>query len=121
MAELTMDGFVFPAELMLFRKAFFTLEGVLDDISPGFSMAGTMEKYLGRLLLEEIPLRVVTSVLPIPDNSLDYRTLLTNKNVQDLSIYQVMSFWNQAMTTGFSFMGIQTKMIVEFFNGQFFE
>ncbi len=115
MAQLTMEGFVFPSELMLFRKAFFTLEGVLDDISPGFSMAETMENYLGRLLLEEIPLRIVTAVLPISDNSLDYRTLLTNKNVQNLAFYQVMSVWNQAMTTGFSFIGIQTKMITDYF------
>lgn len=113
MAELTLHGFVFPSELMLFRKAFFALEGVLDDVSPGFSMAETMENYLGRLLLAEIPLRIVTGFLPIPDSSLDYRTLLSNRTLGDLSTYQAVSTWNKAMITNSSLIGVQTKLMAD--------
>ncbi len=32
LAQLSFEGFIFPADLMLFRKAVFTLEGVLYDL-----------------------------------------------------------------------------------------
>lgn len=114
MAKVTMAGFVFPSELILFRKAFFTLEGVLADISPGFSMAETMENYLGRLLLAEIPLRIATGFLPIPDRSLYYRTLLSNQTLGDLSFYQTVSAWHKAMMKNSSLIGVQTKMMADF-------
>ncbi len=114
MAELTMEGVVFPSELILFRKAFFTLEGVLADISPGFSMAETMENYLGRLLLAEIPLRVATGFLPIPDRSLYYPTLLSNQTLGDLTFHEAVSAWHKAMMTNSSLIGVQTKMMADF-------
>ena len=44
--QLSFEGFVFPAELMLFRKAIFTLEGVLYDLDPSFDMnAAIVRKY----------------------------------------------------------------------------
>jgi ubiquinone biosynthesis protein len=114
MAELTMEGVVFPSELILFRKAFFTLEGVLADISPGFSMAETMENYLGRLLLAEIPLRVATGFLPIPDRSLYYPTLLSNQTLGDLTFHEALAAWHKAMMTNSSLVGVQTKMMADF-------
>lgn len=114
MAELTMEGLVFPAELILFRKAFFTLEGVLADISPGFSMAKTMEKYLERLLLAEIPLRFATGFMPIPDRSLYYPTLLSNQTLGELSFHEAVSAWQKAMMTNSSLMESQTKMMADF-------
>lgn len=116
MAELTMEGLVFPSELILFRKAFFTLEGVLTDISPGFSMSKTMENYLGRLLLAEIPLRFTTGFLPILDRSLNYRTLLSNQALGDLTFHEAVSVWHNAMITNSSLIGMQTKMVTDFFS-----
>lgn len=113
MAELTMEGVVFPSELILFRKAFFTLEGVLGDISPGFSMAEAMENYLGRLLLAEIPLRVTIGFWPILDRSIYYRSLLSNQMLGDLTFHEAVSAWHQAMITNSSLIGIQTKMMAD--------
>ena len=48
-----LQGISFPSELVLYRKAFFTLEGVLNDIHPGFVMADSVERYLRDLLMEE--------------------------------------------------------------------
>ena len=116
MAELTMEGVVFPSELILFRKAFFTLEGVLADISPGFSMAETMENYLGRLLVAEIPLRVTTGFLPIPDRSLNYKTLISNQTLGDLTFHEAVSAWQTMMMTNSSLIGFQTKMMADVFS-----
>ena len=114
MAELTMEGLVFPSELILFRKAFFTLEGVLADISPGFSMSEAMEKYLGQLLLAELPLRVATGYLPIPDTALYYRTLLSNQALADLTFHEALTAWHKAMISNSSLIGVQTKMMADF-------
>ncbi len=114
MAELTMEGYVFPSELILFRKAFFTLEGVLADISPEFFMAEAVQNYLNRLLLSELPLRIATGFLPIPDKPLYYRTLLSNQTLGDLSFYQLISSWHKAMRTNSSLIEVQTKMMTNF-------
>ena len=55
--KMTMEGLVFPSELVLYRKSFFTLEGVLHDISPDFAMGEAMAGYLATLLLQELPIR----------------------------------------------------------------
>ncbi len=113
MAKVTMEGVVFPSELILFRKAFFTLEGVLADISPGFSMAEALESYLGRLLPAEIPQRITAGFLHIPDKSLQYRTLLSNQALAELSFYQTLSAWQKAMTTNTMLIEFQTKMMTD--------
>ena len=114
MAQVTMEGFVFPSELILFRKAFFTLEGVLADISPGFSMAEALESYLKGLLLAEIPLRITSGFLPIPDKATQYRTLLSNQALGELTFCQTVSTWHHVMNTNNKLIEIQTKMVADF-------
>ncbi|MGB3210211.1 MAG: AarF/UbiB family protein [Desulforhopalus sp.] len=110
MAEMAMLGYVFPADLILFRKTFFTLEGVLADISPGFNMAEALENYLGRLLFEELPLRVSTGFFPLSDSSINYRSLISNQSLGALSFYQAVSTWQNAMKTSFTFVETQAKV-----------
>jgi len=50
-----LKGFVFPPDLMLFRKAIFTLEGVIVDLWPSFDMDAAVMQYLTTLVTREIP------------------------------------------------------------------
>ena len=44
--EIALEGFRFPAALLMFRKAFFTLEGVLEDIAgSGVRMDSAIARY----------------------------------------------------------------------------
>lgn len=116
MAQLTMGGFVFPAEIILFRKTFFTLEGVLADISPGFSMAEALQNYLGQLLLAEVPLRVTSAFLPAPDNQSHYKTLLSNQDLGELSFSQTLSALHKGMTMTNIIFESQIKMMSGFYS-----
>jgi ubiquinone biosynthesis protein len=112
---MTLEGLVFPAELILFRKSFFTLEGVLHDISPGFAMGEAMERYLGRLLLKELPRRCGTWMTAAADRSGDYQTLLSNRDLQDLSFHQAIGLWRQAMARNTSLVETQMRLLADLF------
>lgn len=112
---MTLEGVVFPAELILFRKSFFTLEGVLHDISPGFAMGEAMELYLGRLLLKELPQRCGTWMTPAADKSLHYQTLLSNRDLQELSLHQAIALWQQAMKRNTSLVETQMRLLTDLF------
>lgn len=113
--KMTLDGIVFPSELILFRKAFFTLEGVLQDIHPGFAMGEAMEVYLARLLMRELPLRLGTSMFPVADRAGNYRSLLSNKALKELSLCQTIALWRHTMGLASSFVGTQMKLLDDFF------
>ncbi len=113
--KMTLDGIVFPSELILFRKAFFTLEGVLHDIHPRFAMGEAMEVYLARLLMKELPLRLSTSIFPVADRAANYRSLLSNKALKELSLYQSLALWRQSMGLASSFFGTQLKLLDDFY------
>jgi len=113
--KMTLDGIVFPSELILFRKAFFTLEGVLQDIHPGFAMGEAMEIYLARLLMRELPLRLGTSMFPVADRARIYRSLLSNKVLKELSLYQTIVIWQETMGLTSSFVGTHMKLVNDFF------
>jgi ubiquinone biosynthesis protein len=112
---MTLEGVVFPSELILFRKSFFTLEGVLHDISAGFAMGEAMELYLGRLLLQELPQRCGTWMTAAADNSEEYRTLLSNRDLQDLSLHQAIALWQQAMRRNSSLFESQMRLLTDLF------
>jgi ubiquinone biosynthesis protein len=107
--EMTMAGMVMPPELILFRKAFFTLEGVLNDLSTDFSMAEAMSDYLGGLVLAELPRRIGLGLLPVPDTAFSYRTLLSNEVLTELSLHRSFALWNKAMTSQFAIFEAQAS------------
>ena len=84
--ELSFEGFVFPPELMLFRKAIFTLEGVLHDLWPSFDMDAAMIQYLTALVIKEIPMRVGGLFFPMTDRPENYPSLISNSQLQSLLI-----------------------------------
>lgn len=81
---VTLAGITFPPDLMLFRKAFFTLEGVLADLDPDFDMDVVMVADMSRLLMAEMPQRWFALLLPFADRPERYRTLTSNGDLQRL-------------------------------------
>ncbi|MEN8808580.1 MAG: AarF/UbiB family protein, partial [Desulfobacterales bacterium] len=89
--QLTFEGFVFPAELMLFRKAIFTLEGVLFDLWPAFDMDAAVTQYLTTLMTQEIPTRCGNLFFPLADRPENYPSLISNIELQSLIIHQYVA------------------------------
>jgi ubiquinone biosynthesis protein len=114
--KMTMDGLVFPAPLILFRKAFYTLEGVLEDISPGFNVEVALHEYLGNIMIEEIPQRLCNSFFPLSDRAENYRSMLSNHDMAILSLDNFMSHWSRGIQDGISLLEIQTKLMTDFFS-----
>ena len=89
--QLTFEGFVFPAELMLFRKAIFTLEGVLYDLWPSFDMDAAVTQYLAVLMTQEIPKRFGNLFFPLADRPENYPSLISNIELQALMVHQYVA------------------------------
>ncbi len=86
--ELAYEGFVFPADLMLFRKAIFTLEGVVDDLCPGFDMDAAVMRHMTALITQELPTRIGNLFFPLADRSDNYPSLISNTELQSLLVHQ---------------------------------
>ncbi len=108
--ELIMSGIVFPADLVLFRKAFFTLEGVLADISKDFDPGSAMMDYLKKLMVEEIPQRYAGTLIPVLDKASNYSSMITNQELQRLSLHHNIEMWEQFLTTTSQMIELQTKI-----------
>lgn len=84
--RLSFQGIRFPKDLLLFRKTFFTLTGLLTDLDPEFDMDRAVMAYMRELLLGELPKRLAALVIPILDSPERYRSMLSNKDLQMLLI-----------------------------------
>lgn len=58
--DLLNNGTVFPSQLVMLRKNLFTLEGVLEDIAPGFSLDKELAKYVAKHFALDWPRRITT-------------------------------------------------------------
>ncbi len=86
--SLSQEGWIFPAELMLFRKAIFTLEGVLYDLWPSFDMDAAVTRYVTGLIIREIPLRIEGLFFPLADRAENYPSLISNAELHSLMVHQ---------------------------------
>jgi ubiquinone biosynthesis protein len=103
---LTYEGFVFPAELMLFRKAIFTLEGVLHDLWPAFDMDAAVVQYMMGLMAQDAPKRCFNLLFPLADRPENYTSLISTMELQSLLAHQYAAAVHSAARTMFgSFMG----------------
>ncbi len=89
--QLTFEGFVFPADLMFFRKAIFTLEGVINDLWPSFDMDAAVMQYLLTLMTAEIPKRLANLLFPLADKPENYPSLISNNELQSLIVHQYIA------------------------------
>jgi ubiquinone biosynthesis protein len=89
--HLALEGFVFPADLMLFGKAIFTLEGVLYDLWPRFDMDAAITRHLAALMTEEIPERLRALFAPFTDRPENYPSLISNLELHGLMVHHYFS------------------------------
>jgi ubiquinone biosynthesis protein len=85
---LSYAGWVFPADLMLFRKAIFTLEGVLYELWPAFDMDAAVTRYLTILITQEMPQRAANLLFPLADRPENYTSLISNVDLQSLVVHR---------------------------------
>ena len=76
---------------MLFRKAIFTLEGVLFDLWPSFDMDAAVTQFLTTLVTQEIPTRCGNLFFPLADRPENYSSLISNIELQSLIIHQFVA------------------------------
>ncbi|WP_419660386.1 AarF/UbiB family protein [Desulfosarcina variabilis] len=88
---LSMEGLVFPADLMLFRKAIFTLEGVLHDLWPAFDMNAAVARHMMALVQQEFPLRLGNLFFPLADRPENYMSLVSNQDLHALAAHQYVN------------------------------
>jgi ubiquinone biosynthesis protein len=79
--DLALAGVRFPPNLMVFRKSFFTLEGVLTDVCPEADIADALTGTMLRRLWFEWPLRWLKT-----PTSRDYDTQLSTADLLGLGI-----------------------------------
>ncbi len=79
-----LEGVMFPADLLLFRKSVFTLDGVLNDINPGFDMDEHLLYLMKGVFAEELPSRWIGMMFPHLDAPANYRSLMSNRDVAQL-------------------------------------
>lgn len=114
--QMTLEGVVFPSALLLFRKAFFTLEGVLSDIAPGFTMEPVLDAYIGRLVLKELPQRMGNCFFPALDKPEGYQSLLPNQALGELTLHQVTACLQQTVQGYTTLFESQAKLTTDFFS-----
>lgn len=107
---LILSGVSFPPELMLFRKAFFTLDGVIADLDPDFDMDGVMIAEIARLLAAETPQRWLAWLFPVLDHPENYRTLTSNADLRQLMGRLLLDICKKGtrLTSGMAMGGFRT-------------
>ncbi len=107
---LVLAGIPFPADLMLFRKAFFTLDGVIADLDPDFDMDGVMMSEMARLLAAEMPQRWLALLFPFADRAENYRTLTSNADLRRLMGRLLLDLCRKGarLTSGMAIGGLRT-------------
>ncbi len=87
----------YPADLLLLRKAIFTLEGLLYELDPAFDIDRCLFAFLGQLLSEELPLRWFYLWFPLFDSAQHYKSLLSNMELLELmNKLAAQMFWRTA-------------------------
>jgi ubiquinone biosynthesis protein len=85
---LSKEGMMFPADLMLFRKAIFALEGVLHDLWPTFDMNAAIAHHMMGLIHQEFPVRLGNLFFPLSDRPENYSSLISNQDLHSLIAHQ---------------------------------
>lgn len=113
--RFTMDGLLFPAELILFRKAFFTLEGLLKEFVPGFDSGKVLENKVFHLLMQEFPQRIQNYYMLEDDTAESYPSMLTNIDLINLSGHQLNELYESMLSVQAQVNVAQTKLLSDMF------
>lgn len=111
MEQLSYEGIVFSSDLLLFRKAIFTLDGVLFDLDPQFNMDTFVLNYMAGLLADEMPLRLSNLLFSLADDPENYRSLLSNTDLQAMMTYQITTAFRRNSNTVVDLLEKQTQVM----------
>jgi ubiquinone biosynthesis protein len=114
--QLSYEGVVFAPDLMLFRKAIFTLEGVLYDLYPRFNLDAVVFKFMAGLLAEEIPRRIGNLMFFQADKPENYRSLLSNGDLHSLAMRQYTAAIKRHTRATADLMERQVQIVQGLFN-----
>jgi ubiquinone biosynthesis protein len=81
--EVSIRGVKFNSQLFLFRKAIFTITGVINDLDPEFDMDENLFEFMAFLHMEELPGRWFDTLLFKEDDPLNFRSLISNRELLD--------------------------------------
>ncbi len=109
--QLSYDGIVFSKDLMLFRKAIFTLEGVIYDLDPHFNMDAFLYKYMGMLLAQEMPSRFGRILFLQTDKAEYYQSLLSNSDLHMMMLNQYAAIMKRHTQTAAQLLEKQTHIM----------
>jgi ubiquinone biosynthesis protein len=82
--QSALGGIFYPGNLLMFRKAFFTLQGVIYDLDPDFDMDRYMTQILSELFVEDLPARWWYFFFPYSDKPSNYKLSVTNSDLANL-------------------------------------
>jgi ubiquinone biosynthesis protein len=88
--QSALRGIRYPKNLLLFRKAFFTLQGVIYDLDPHFDMDRYMIQILSELFVEDLPTRCWYFFFPYFDKPSNYRLAVSNVDLEALFIRMLL-------------------------------
>ncbi|OQX07197.1 MAG: hypothetical protein BWK80_49805 [Desulfobacteraceae bacterium IS3] len=108
--QAVIKGIQFPGELLLFRKAFFTLEGVIYDLDPEFDMDACIVRVLSGFVLEETPKRWLYAMLLNSDLPEYYSSHLSNKDLHQIGTH----FFMEGMRKGSELLNKTSEKYFEF-------
>lgn len=84
--QTAVRGIRFSSNLLFFRKAMFTLEGVLAEIDPEFDTDISIFRLLKELCSEELPKRWAYLLFPQSDRPDHYKSLMSNADLHALAV-----------------------------------
>ena len=97
--NIAVNGVRFPSNLLLYRKAVFTLEGILEELDPDFDLDTCMKDFLTEILVEEFPYRYWSLWFPLWERPDQYKTLLSNSDIVFMlgrvSLNNYFSLWHK--------------------------
>lgn len=82
--QMLVKGFRFSSDLVFFRKAMFTLDGVLKELDPEFDADICIFALLKDVVMEELPRRCAYLFFPRSDSPEHYKSLMSNTDLQIL-------------------------------------
>ncbi len=91
--QMIIGGIRFSANLVFFRKAMFTLDGVLKEIDPEFDADSCIFALLKDVVMEELPRRCAYLFFPRADSPNHYKSLMSNTDIQIL----LMRLWTNLL------------------------
>jgi ubiquinone biosynthesis protein len=96
--RLAVRGLRFPKDLLLFRKSFFTVDGILHDLDPTFEIDDYLTLLIKELVEEELPKRIAYFAFPYLDRSLNYKSTLSNADLQLFIFRFLVKFLEQKIS-----------------------